>query len=681
MADDGIADFNAEMERRKAGTVAELKSKRHRMAAERAALSRSASMEDIARELEGAPFVAGPDDADAGDPGEAADPGPGDRGGPGRGKPTRPRGEIWEDCPVRALGYNGDYSYYLDLHGQLRAVKKHEAQTILHLFGHMIPRLCWNFPQFDKDLQRRKNRFDQTTASMAMIAACSERGLFNPMGAVRGPGAWKDDDGGLIYHCGTHVLVGGERKPPGDYDGRIYPAYPAIPDPASEVGSVDPALKILETAATWRYEHQEAMPMVILGMVSMQMMCGALDWRPTLWLTGDRSYGKSSLQAMIRLLHGGDRNGGMIKSADTTASGVKALIKHSSLPVSIDELEPSEDSAKKEAALIELARIASSGDTWARGSSDQTGASGSIYSAFLFSSILIPGVMTPADRSRLITIHLRPLDADAVEPKLVPRTWMQYGAVLKRILIDRWPSWQARHDLWFDAMADIGIKSRSAKNWAVVLAMADMAMHAELPSAEYMAGWTRKIAAVATNEIEEIGSDAESMLMHLMGQPYDAYRRGELWTIAQWVMTAAALPSAPPALVANDANAADGTSIDQSIRRAAAKRANATLAKVGLRVRGEGEGAALFVANAPIPGLKRLFEGSTWARGVWAQSVRRVVGAEVADKPASLAGIKTRGVHIPLRNIDGMLAFPMDRSKPQVVPAEPMPDDWEDFTR
>ncbi len=681
----GVADFNAEMERRKAAIMDDLASRKRQLVEDGKRLSPGATMEDLARELEDAPIAGEADDMPGMDS-EAGDPGPEDRGtggsAPPRGrKPDRPRGQIWEDCPVKALGYNGDYCYYLDLHGQLRAVKKHEARTVMHLFGHMIPRLCYHFPQWttprDGGLpKRREGRFDQTSASMEMIAACSEKGLFSPDGAVRGVGAWKDDDGGLVYHCGAHVLIDGERRSPGDYDGRIYPAYPGIPEPAAEIGRINPGPIILETAATWRYEHQDAMPMVVLGMVSVLAMGGALDWRPVFWLTGDRAYGKSSLQDMIKLLLGGDK--GVIRSADATKSGITSQIGHGSLPVSIDELEPGEDGSRREADIVTLARIASSGDQWLRGSADQKGASGNVYSAFLFSSILIPGVMTPADRSRLITIHLRPLNPDAEEPRLLPRTWKGYGAVLKRLLIDRWPTWQKRYDLWLGAMAGIGIKGRSAKNWAVVLGMADMALNEDLPSAEYLAGWTRKIAAVATNEIEEIGSDAEGMMMHLMGQPYDAYRRGELWTIAQWVMTAAALPSAPPALVANDAATAEGTSIDPSIRQAAAKRANATLAKVGLRVRGEGENAALFIANAPIPGLKKLFEGSTWSRGVWAQSTRRVVGAEPAEKPVSLAGIKTRGVHIPLRHIDGMLAFPMDRSRPQAPSAPPMPDDWED---
>ena len=677
-----IADFNAEMERRKAAALGDLQAKRRRMASEGAAISRGASMEDLARELEDAPFAAGPDDGagmdrDDGDPGPGGD-GAGDAGAPpGDGKRGRPRGSIWDGCPVTPLGVNGDYSYYLDRHGQLRAVKKHELQTIMHLFGDRIGGLCFAFPQFDKDGNRKKHRFDQTTASMAMIAACSEKGLFNPDGAVRGVGAWRDDDGNLVYHCGQHLLTTGGQRDPGEIQGKIYPAYPPIPQPAPEPGGADAAAKVLEVLETWRWEHQGTTSMIALGMIGVQMLCGALDWRPVYWLTGDKAYGKSAFQDMLKLLHGGEK--GLIQSNDPTKSGITSRLGHSSLPVAIDELEPGEENSSKEADIIKLARVAASGGQWLRGSADQKGASGNVYSAFLFSSILIPGAMGPQDRPRLITLPLRPLARSRPKLSLERRTWRPRGAVMKRTLIDRWPTWLDRLELWRKALAEAGLSGRNGDNYATTLAMADMALHADMPSAEYLAGWAHKVASCAVHETEGIGSDAESMLMHLMGQPFDVFRRGEMWTIAQWLMVAAALPSAPPALVANDAAAAEGMSIDDRSRKDAAKRANEKLAKVGLRIKGAGESAMLFIANAPIPGLLKLFEGSTWARGVWAQSSRRIIGAEPVLQPLSLAGIRSRGVYVPLKQISGMLPSQARQSQQDAPLAAPMPDDWGDF--
>lgn len=617
----------------------------------------------LADQLRKAPVAAGPGQAKpkrGSKPSPAPDDdGPPDPPRPPPSDPDRDRGEIWDGCPVRALGVNGDYAYYLDRLGQLRAVKKHENQTIMSLFGDRIGLLSLHYPVYAKGADTpQRHRFDGTRASMAMITACAEKGLFNPDGAVRGVGAWRDDDGQLVYHLGDRLLTAEGDKPPGDHQGKIYPAYPSIPAPAADLGRADPAADILETAGRWAWHHPDVDPHLVLGMVCVQMMGGALEWRPTFWGTGDKASGKSTLHEMLKHLHGGDR--GLVQSNDPTKSGITSRLGHSSLPVALDEIEPGEEGSRKEADLIVLARIASSGGQWLRGSSDQKGAGGNVYSSFFFSSILIPGSLTPQDRSRLITLNLDTLPADAPRLVLDPRTWRKRGAALKRLLIDRWPQFEARLSDWRSALADVGLTGRNGDNWATTMALADLALHPDPQGADILAGWAVKIARVARVAVDQIGSDAEDMIQHLIGQPLDVFRRGELFTVAQWVMVAAQLPSAPRELIASsDASVGEITAIE---REGAARRANEKLAKYGLRVRGTGEASELFIANSPIPGLAKLFERSRWSGGVWAQSSRRCIGATPVPSPLTLAGQRLRGVYIPLKHVAGMLAFPMDRA-------------------
>lgn len=594
-------------------------------------------------------------------PADAAPPAPPPRKG------ARPHGEIWEGCPVKALGVNGELSYYLDRHGQMRAVSKHEAQKILHLFGDRLELLCSHFPQFDKDGARKSHRFDQTTASMALITAASEKGLFNPDGAVRGVGAWTDDLGRLIYHTGLQLLTADGPRPPSEIDGRIYPAYPPIPAPADKAPATV-AEDILGTLNSWAWQQADTAPLLALGMIGVQMLAGALDWRPAFWVTGDKASGKSELQRLLGYLHG---QGGLIQSTDATKSGVTSRIGHSALPVAIDELEPGEEGQAREREIIVLARIAASGGQWVRGTADQKGASGNVYSAFLFSSILIPGAMGPQDRSRIVTLGLGPLDKDAPKLVLDPRTWRGRGAALKRLLIDRWPSWAERLAAWRTELADQGLGGRNGDNYATTLAMADMALSEALPDAERLETWARKTAFAARAEIDEIGSDAEDMLMHLIGQPLDVYRRGELFTVAQWLMVAGELPAAPGKL-RGELNGGEGS--DDRGRALAAQGANAILAKYGLRVQRERDRQGqmgpphLFIANAPIPGLARLFQDSRWQRGVWAQSARRVPGATRPAEAQRLAGQRSRGTLIPFAAIAGLMSFPMDRAQSAAAP-------------
>ena len=615
----------------------------------------------------------------------AGDPGPKPKGRakpkadappPPRGRPSRPKGEIWDGCPVKPLGVNGGHCYYLDALGQLRAIGKHERQTIAQLFAHRLPALFHAFAKvtIDKDtgaVRRKPDDFEADKAAFAMMAACGELGLFDPEGAIRGVGAWVDDDGSLIYHAGDVLITPEGEREPATHHGRIYPAYPPIPKPALAVkDGAAPGSAILETLATWHWQR-DIDAQVMLGVIGTQMLGGALDWRPTVWITGGKSSGKSTLQNLIKHLHGGEK--GLVQSNDATKSGLTSRIGHGSLPVALDELEPGDERSSKEKDIITLARVASSGGQWFRGSSDQKGAGGNVYSTFLFSSILIPGELKPQDLSRLIILSLSALPEGAPPPTLRADVWRGKGAALKRVLIDRWPTWAKRLELWREAFAGEGIAGRNGDNWATVLAMADMALNEGQPDAETLTSWSRRVAKLIRADVAELGSDADGMLMHLLTQRIDIYRRGEQHTVGQWLMAAAQLPGAPEALLGSD------TPVD---KEAYAKRVNEKLSTYGLRVIGSGQEARLFIANNPIQGLKELFQKSEWANTVWKQSAARVTGAEASPSNLRFDTVASRGWYIPFSSMPGLMAFPMNRDtgKPGVPdPATLPPFEAEDF--
>lgn len=628
---------------------------------------------DLADQLRHAPVAAEPQPKTP-PPEPGLPPAIGAGGGNAPPRSGRPKGEIWDGCPVKMLGVNGDFHFLLDRHGQLRSFKGDiKATAIVSYFGNRRL-LCTYFRKIDRNGDTVKGAFNSQNAAFVMVEAASERGLFNPEGAVRGVGAWRAEDGSLIYHTGAQLITAGGTSEPGVIDGLIYPAYPPIPAPALTAGRGDPAEDTLGLLVTWAWSRPDVDAVLALGAIGCMMLGGALDWRPAFWFTGDKASGKSTLQEAIKWLMG---DKGLVQSSDPTKSGITARLGHSSLPVALDELEPGEEGSSKERDIITLARVASSGGQWLRGTADQKGASGNVYSTFVFSSILIPGAMGAADRSRLITFNLSPPPKDAPKPVIDPRTWKSRGAALKRALIDRWPTWAARLQLWRVALASHDLTGRNGDNWATCMAMADMALYAELPDTERLDTWARKIAFAARAETAEIGSNAEDMLTHLIGQPFDVFRRGELWNIGHWLMVAGELPGAPRDLVA-----VDGGLTDTVARAEAAKRANEKLAKIGLRVKGVGTEAELFMPNAKIPGLLRLFEHSQWANGVWSQAARRVPGALVHEVPLRLAGQQTRGVYIPFTSIAGLLSLPMDHlaASPPATPSKTtMPPDAEDF--
>lgn len=598
----------------------------------------------LADQLDDAPLAPGsvaPEPAP--EPDSPAEAPPPDRGA------RRPHGEIWEDCPVRALGVLGSTQYLLDIHGQLRAVGKADIQAILSLFGNRQHLLWRRYPRFAKGSTTPiPQAFDQGRAASDIFAACADKGLFSPEGAVRGVGAWADDDGNLIYHAGDRLFFGTEARQTGDHQGRIYPAAPAIPHP--EFGPADPAPDILATLDTWNWQRPDIDPMVTLGTIGCQMLGGALEWRPAIWTTGGPGTGKSALNRLIGWLHGGDR--GLVATPDATARGIAALLGHSSLPVALDELEPGDTGSQKERQIVETARVASSGGRWVRGSSDQTGATGQLRSAFMFSSVLIPGILKSQDLQRMIVLNLDPFPASATPPAMRAETWRKRGAALKGVLIRRWPTWAKRLELWREAFALVKVTGRPADNWATTLAMAHMALSEALPTAEEMAGWTAKLAELIQNDTEDAGTDARDVLTLLMTKEFDVFRRGQRFMVSQWVMVAAGAPAAPPGLLGDFTTDPQGKAMR-------AKAANDHLASAGLRVIANGKDEPhLFVANDKIGGLLALFEGSQWAGGAWKQSISRIPGARPSTSVRTLAGIRTRGWEVPLSAISGLMDVP-----------------------
>lgn len=655
-------------------------------------------VDQLTADLEQAPPAAAPgeglDPPDDGPDGRfdappREDPEPGDPGpppSPPPRRPSRPKGQIWDGCPVKALGVHGDTSYFLDVLGQLRGVTKIERTKIMHLFGDKYDQLCRAFPQLgapreDEPPKPKAGKFEGDAAASAMTQAAAEQGLIDPDRVVRGPGAWSDEDGGLIYHTGDQVIVGGRARKPdriGDY---IYPAAPSIPHPAKTVKpGDDPVASTAEVLATWKWRRPDIDPMIATGMLGCQMMGGALSWRPQFWITGPKSAGKSDLQKLLESLQGGEY--GVIKAEDASPASIANALRISTLPVALDELEATDTGSVKERGIVEIMRIASSGGHRTRSGPDQSLSRTVLRSTFVASSIIIPGILSPQDKSRLIILDLDPFEGGETKPDLRPSVWRARGAQIKRLLIDRWPSWTERLELWRLAFRNEGgFSSRDEDNYATICAMADMMEREALPTPEVMAGIIARVAPQVRGALDH-GSDSDSLLVHLLGQIYDPFRRGAQYTIGQWLMVAGDLDGAPEALRGSLA----GSELDtyKNPRERAAEAANAALAPLLIRVsvRDKAQGPVLFVGNAKVPPLQQVFRDTVWHGGAWTQSLSRIKGAysRIDGKYVSrtLAGTSSKGIEVPFSSIPGLAVFPQDRARTQ--PPEPtLPPDMEDF--
>ena len=98
------------------------------------------------------------------------------------------------------------------------------------------------------------------------------------------------------------------------------------------------AFEILELAQRFQWDVP-ASGMLLAGWVALAPICGALDWRPHIWLTGGAGTGKSAI--LDRFISPLLADMG-VPSGNTTEAGLRQTLKSDALPIVFDEAESNE---------------------------------------------------------------------------------------------------------------------------------------------------------------------------------------------------------------------------------------------------------------------------------------------------------------------------------------------------
>lgn len=543
----------------------------------------------------------------------------------------RRTGEIWRDCPVTPLGVQGDVFWYLDIINQIQGVTNHTGDRISGIFGGRVDLLSRVFPTYNKDGVEVPGAFKQGDARAAMQRACYEIGTIDLENKVRETGAWADEHGDLLWHCGDRILIRKDRGEkyvaPGRMGDHVYPAKPRAPRPADTPAAACEGAprRLFDALKTWNWTRGDLDARLVLGWVAAGMVGGALKWRPMGWVTGDQATGKSTLQDLISAVSGGDA--GMVTASDATEAGLRQLLMQSTRPVWLDEAE-AEDDDRKMQGVIKLARQASSGGYVLRGGADHKGARFHVRSALMFSSILIPA-LEPQDLSRIAIFDLKRLDPKARPEKISPAEWGAIGAQIRRVLWDRWAQLYDLLEHYRAALADVGHNARGCDQFGTLLALADLVLTEADPHGDATAELVAGLSADQLRQDTGETADWESCIAHLMSQDLGSHKGGQQYIIGEWVAAAARLKNANPHL-------------------GDAAHCNRQLSRVGLKVVNEGEHARLELASKHA-GLFKLFTGTKWGGGVYRHSLKRCDGFAVPpDNQRTMAGVRTRIFSLPL---------------------------------
>lgn len=535
-------------------------------------------------------------------------------------------------CPVQPLGLEGSNFYLVDANGQLFCAgeKAFGREAILKCFaGHSLY-LYWAWPRHNKD--GAVDNFKAEQVQEALFNACARQGLWSAENKVRGLGAWRGRDGGLVLHCGDALFVNGRRLDTGGLDGYLYPRRPAFPHPyrGEDLARANPSLDIFRALQRWNWTRPEIDPLLVFGWIVAAVLGGALEWRPSIFLVGDKGIGKSTLQGLVRDILGDL----VIDTEDTTPAGIYQLLGQDSRPVSVDELEY-EPGSRRVHDVIKLARIAASGGRMNRGGANHVGTQFRARSCFLFSAINLPP-LAPQDLSRMNVIRLRRLDADAKKSAILPRNIDTMLPILMGLLMQRWDQFDGLFERYRDVLQRGGHSQRSRDTYGTFIAAAHLALgDSGMEDAGYpvmdegLRWWADELAGEAATDSDD--DNWRKCLVRLLTSRIEAWRGGKRQTVGALL----------------EELYRDGSFEQQAID---------DLAQAGLGLKRKEKGTTAFGWYLAVPNsgqmVAEIFRGSTWeggpnGNGVWMEALRQgppgvIVTPEKNGNRTRINGVRER---------------------------------------
>ncbi|TGG96425.1 MAG: hypothetical protein ERJ67_00810, partial [Aphanocapsa feldmannii 277cV] len=167
-------------------------------------------------------------------------------------------------------------------------------------------------------------------------------GMFAPE-RIRGRGAWWDN-GRSVLHLGDRLITSqGEHPISSPFpSSHIYQRLKRLEGPCGvEPLTLPEAAVIVSIANRFRWE-MPASATLLSGWVVLAPICGALRWRPHLWLTAGAGTGKSAI--LDRFVAPLLADFALLVSGATTEAGLRQSLCSDALPVVFDEAEGNEPS-------------------------------------------------------------------------------------------------------------------------------------------------------------------------------------------------------------------------------------------------------------------------------------------------------------------------------------------------
>jgi putative DNA primase/helicase len=531
---------------------------------------------------------------------------------------TPPAQPIPSGAPFVCLGFNeGVYYYQPGSTGQVISLSRssHTGTNLLTL----APLTYWEtlFPS--------KTGANWLAAASSLFETQAKAGIFSA-DRIRGRGAWWDD-GRSVLHLGDRLLIDGTEQSISKAAGSKfhYQRLALIDIPKRlELLPDELGMEIIDIASRFHWEVP-ASGLLLAGWIALAPICGAMQWRPHVWLTASAGSGKSAiLDRFIGILL---ESMALFPEGNTTEAFIRQQLRADAIPVIFDEAESNEKADRQRIQnILALARVSSSSGRGVigKGGADGTAQSFNIRSMFLLCSIST-ALKQGADQSRFAQLTLR-------NPSFLPKPeriahWSALDADITRLctaemghrlllrMVRQIPIIRDSVAVFRRAAAERFDSQRQGDQYGTLLAGAWSLMNSRPATIDDAYQLIDANSWDAYREQTE--ADEERCLQHILQHQVRVEGdRGSAYTRTVWELV----------------ELARGTAAAMEIGMAAAE---AHLGRTGIKV----EGDRIVVSNS-AKGMRRILDGTPWA-DCYATVLGRLPGASKAGvvRFKGLAGV------------------------------------------
>lgn len=539
--------------------------------------------------------------------------------------PTAVDGDGDEIGPARnghftILGYNRSTTYVF-VHGkqQIIEVENFGDKDLINLAP-----LSW----WEANFAGERSKINSKAAAEFIIRTGESRGIFSDS-CVRGRGAWIDD-GRIVYHHGNQLTVDGERmgvsKIKSSY---VYELGQSMHPPADEPMGSDEGDLMIDLIKRFRW-NTEGSALLFAGWIALAPICGAIPWRPHLWVTGGAGSGKSSI---VKLAHSMLKGSDEFIEGNSTESGIRQMLRSDAVPVIMDESESNEENdARRVQSILSLIRQASteSDARTIKGTADGTGVAYHIRSMFCLASIQV-ALKHKADIDRLSVLTLRSgkNDANAGEDWLsiknalydfTERDKTIRGRFLRRC-IDGLKTTLVNIQIFSRIGAEIFKSQRHGDQYGTLLAGAWSLISTQEATNEQAREMFNSVSWEGYRERDD-GDESTQALQHLM-EAHIRMQGGVEVSVNELVCAAFGDPR-------------ENTAITQET-------ANLLLQRNGMKVKGD----RLLLSNNSTH-LSSLMSNSPYAADIRGVLLRTPGADNYGNKPMKFSGVQSKCISLPI---------------------------------